>query len=272
MLINAIFALLISPHLSANTIVISDIDDTLKIARVRSLESVLYAYKTDHWFKGMPWLFNYIQSQIPEVQFYYVSGAYDWMMYSAHTEFLKNAQLPKGQLLLRSYGEDTLEFKTNVIGQIISAQRPTRVLLFGDNAEADPLVLDKIKKLYPQIQLIPFVRVLYSPNDTGLIAPAPVTPLRPSQHSFMTPLEVIFELTRQNILSPNNNALVRISKLISKTEPRSSLDRPLFFPDWVDCSAMKWSWTADSQSPAVKEAIQKIHKICKLPHYAVDKL
>lgn len=71
----------------SRTIVVSDIDDTLKISYVRSLtDKVLNAPRTDLVFAGMPEPFLALQNR-GDVEFIYLSNAPTWLMTEAHQVF-----------------------------------------------------------------------------------------------------------------------------------------------------------------------------------------
>lgn len=138
----------------ARTVVISDIDDTLKQANsVGTAPEQIY-----HFLKKVPYLdmrnlFNEIKNNekknLGTIRFFYVSAAKDFT-FNADKWIQKN-QFPIGRSTLKTLNEkrSTYDFKHAVIKDIIEAEKKTlnveeneslHILMFGDNAQADAMV------------------------------------------------------------------------------------------------------------------------------------
>ncbi len=151
---------LYSSQLFAKTIVISDIDDTLKKANSMGKP----AEEAYHFLKKIPYLemrdlFNEIKlnelKHNESVEYYYVSAAVD-LTFNAQKWLVKN-NFPIGRSTLKTIKtkQSTYEFKYAVIKQIIQQVQKNidviegenlHILMFGDNAQADALVYSDLSK------------------------------------------------------------------------------------------------------------------------------
>lgn len=138
----------------SKTVVISDIDDTLK----KSNSAGLFKEQAYHFLKKIPYfemrdLFNEIKNHELEtssgIVFYYVSAAYR-LTFDAQA-WLQKHRFPMGRSTLKTLKdkESTYNFKYAVIKKILQAEMKTldessgeqlQVLMFGDNAQADAVV------------------------------------------------------------------------------------------------------------------------------------
>lgn len=146
----------------SKTIVISDIDDTLKKSNsVGKTSGQVY-----HFLKKVPYLemrdlFNEIKenekARGETVKFYYVSAAKTFTFNAQ--KWLQKYNFPLGRSTLKDFGEKrkTYDFKYAVIKKIVMdemqtldvrSQEPLEVLMFGDNAQFDAVVYsDLVKEL-----------------------------------------------------------------------------------------------------------------------------
>ncbi len=144
----------------SRTIVISDIDDTLKKSN-----SMGYAgEQVFHFLRKVPYfemrdLFNEIKenekSRGETIKFYYVSAARSFTFNAQ--KWLQKHHFPLGRSTLKERGEKraTYEFKYAVIKNIItdemrtldfSSNEPFEILMFGDNAQFDAVVYSNLVK------------------------------------------------------------------------------------------------------------------------------
>ncbi len=141
-----------------NTIIISDIDDTIQHTQVRP-ESDSYLAKTKHIFKlarnvlknhdafiGMSQLYMMLAARGAE--FHYVSGA-PKSITRLPEKFLQTAGFPVGELSVRLSTEvTTAAFKFDRIAEIIEANPGKKIILIGDNGEKDVTVYKRISTLW----------------------------------------------------------------------------------------------------------------------------
>ena len=149
-----LFLFLYSLQSFSKTIVIADIDDTLKKANsVGTFPEQAY-----HFLKKIPYfemrdLLNEIKDHDNDttnpVAFYYVSAAYEFTFDAQ--EWIHQYHFPNGVSTLKSFKnkESTYDFKHAVIKKILELEahaldvksgETLHVLMFGDNAQADAVV------------------------------------------------------------------------------------------------------------------------------------
>ena len=86
----------------AQTLLISDIDDTVKVSHIRSLKgAVSNAFRTNNIFKGMADLYKSVAKD-SGAKIIYLTNAPEKILGYSHTRTLKNGRFPKGELLLRN--------------------------------------------------------------------------------------------------------------------------------------------------------------------------
>ncbi|MGZ3806724.1 MAG: phosphatase domain-containing protein [Bacteriovorax sp.] len=144
----------------SKTIVISDIDDTLKKANSMGKAAEL----TYHFLRKLPYLeMRDLMNEIKErelskhesIRYYYVSAAYEATFEAG--EWLQKYHFPLGKSVLKAFKnkESTYDFKHAVIKKILQAEMQSlkpkenevlHVLMFGDNAQADAVVYSDLTK------------------------------------------------------------------------------------------------------------------------------
>ena len=154
------FLFLYSFQAFSKTIIISDIDDTLKKAN----SAGKFPEQAYHFLKKIPYfemrdLFNEIKSyenlKHETTSFYYVSAAFSFT-FDAQAWLQKN-HFPAGVSALRAFKnkESTYDFKHGVIKKILelesinldaSTGETLHVLMFGDDAQVDALVYSDLTR------------------------------------------------------------------------------------------------------------------------------
>ncbi|MEC9283328.1 MAG: phosphatase domain-containing protein [Bdellovibrionota bacterium] len=149
----------------AHSILITDVDDTLKDSRVRDrVQLILRGPRTGPEMvvgemNEALWLLVY-QEEIKEV--FYVSKI-PAILRRLHDKFLERNYFPPGLL----FGRDSLgSFKENQVKEIIDLEKPSKVVLVGDNGEADPQIYKRIVDSYrgSGIEFEVRIRLAYSDN------------------------------------------------------------------------------------------------------------
>jgi hypothetical protein len=144
----------------SKTIIISDIDDTLKKANsVGSATAQTYHFLAKVPYFEMRDLFNEIQqnekAKNNTIKYYYVSAARTFTFDAQ--EWLHENNFPLGRSNLKTIGEkrSTYNFKYDVIKKIIQDEMNTldstnnetiNFLMFGDNAQIDAIVYSDLTK------------------------------------------------------------------------------------------------------------------------------
>lgn len=147
--------------LSAKTLIVSDIDDTVKMTDVLGSKKtiVFNGLFREKAFAGMSELYN--QMVKGDTSIYYVSGS-PKIIRTRVDEFLEENNFPQQEnlVLKDSIGEDTYEYKTSTIKKLIKELNPDKVILIGDDTEYDPQVYAHIKEEYPELTAAIYIRAV----------------------------------------------------------------------------------------------------------------
>jgi phosphatidate phosphatase APP1 len=156
----ALFALSINSA-SAKTIVISDIDDTIKMTGVlnNKLHVGFNGLFSKRAFAGMSELYNEYHAKGYGI--YYVSGS-PKMIDCRIEDFLVEKDFPQGdqRFLKDKIGSNTYNFKMESIRNVIAKENPTTLILIGDDTEHDPDVYNDISKEYPGLVEAIYIRAV----------------------------------------------------------------------------------------------------------------
>lgn len=242
----------------SKTLIVSDIDDTLKVAHVRdSVDIVANAYVTTAPFRGMKDLFQSILKQNPDSEIIYVTNANDFWMKNSHTKFIRNNKFPNGKIFMRKESSDTHKYNT-IKNYLLSNPAITQVLMFGDNAERDITFYRKVEKEFEsRVYFKTYIRIAYSLPDETL-------PLEDTQVGFVSPLEVMANLTLSGFFSFTD--YFELGDKLAKEmvlEKNVSSTRPQYFPEWLNCKSMKFSYYPDLMSDSIKKAYEKMETLCQ---------
>ncbi|KAI9934183.1 hypothetical protein AWENTII_008580 [Aspergillus wentii] len=140
--------------------VISDIDDTIKHTMTSVPTGILRTTFAEEArpIRGMPELYSHIQNELAPAWFYLSASPYN--LYPFLREFL-HTQYLAGTLILRdsswmdfsgfikSYTENTQEYKVSRMEKIHSWLPQRRVLCIGDSTQKDPEAYAEVYKKYP---------------------------------------------------------------------------------------------------------------------------
>ncbi len=140
LLLSALFVLSI-PTLQAKTLIVSDLDDTIKVSDVLGpkAKNVFNAIFKKTPFAGMSELYQALSND--ETTIYYVSGS-PKIIRSRVNNFLKDNKFPQREnlILKNKMSEDTFEYKTSAIRELIKEINPDKIIMIGDDGEYDPQV------------------------------------------------------------------------------------------------------------------------------------
>lgn len=229
-----VILLLLSSALSVKAeklTVISDVDDTLKISHVLDTWNMISnSFKLDNHFLGTAELFQELSKE-NEVQFFYVSNAPRSLIGDRHHQFLEKNEFPTGSVFLRD-GLGESDHKIRSMQKIINETQPSTVVLIGDNGQDDTLYYERIAQMYPKIQFITWIRMVYYSKSRGDAG----KPLKPGQFGFATSLDLAAEWTKRNWL--NTSTFLKFvsdyTPAVLKQNPRADQGE-IAFPKWMDC-------------------------------------
>lgn len=218
---------------AAPVVIVSDIDDTLKIAYVKSIPgSIAAAFDTTAVFRGMPALLTAL-AQTNQAPVYYLSNAPESRMGAKHREFLGNNAFPPGFAILRTDLDKDVHKITN-LRLIARKEQPQIMILIGDNGEMDISTYDTFRREFPGIRMVTFIHTIYSKKKyDDLLA------LREGQLSFATPVEIYLNAAGLGLL---NEPAARAAASAEIASYLQSLSQPLgkrgpaYRREWMDFS------------------------------------
>lgn len=233
-------ALLVSGHLLAKPLLVSDVDDTIKVSYVLEKHSVTAnAFMMKNVFMGMPDLYQRIQSNTKS-DVKYLSNAPTKFVGRLHRKFLRKNKFPKGDLVTRSFYEirKGSEHKVNSLRKFITDNNPESMILIGDNGEKDTEVYHQIATEFPEVEMHTFIRQAYSSvGHSENFA----KPLEENQRPFVSSIEIAAELYQLGILTQEDlteHILLTAPDIIKEDHERER-GRPMAFPEWYDCRDFK---------------------------------
>lgn len=154
---------LVLPKLS-DLVVVSDIDDTLKLSAVWSLREMLARTFASH-YEPIPEVAACFKEWEKEgAEFHYVSTS-PWQLYSPLIEFMKRFGFPDGALHLRRLNwrrpnpfKRRSRSKIQALLQLFAAYPNKRFILVGDDVEKDPELYSKVSREFPGLVDKVFIR------------------------------------------------------------------------------------------------------------------
>lgn len=254
-----LFALNVLAQTKEKILIISDIDDTIKVSHVISYKSWSPSVLFRTWdnstpFAGMASLYQLILNENPGVnQVAYLSNApssgagIDYLQ-DSHTNFLKKNKFPEGHLILRDVIFDS-EHKNKSIRKLVAEIQPTLVIMFGDNGENDVNVYAQAAKELDEqkIKNMTYIHQLYSSRDKDETGKA----LNAGQVGFATSVELGLDLNAKEVLSYDGRRWMLTRTLpfiLSVRHNFFDLLSSISFPAFKKCSDFKWIWpTNDNQ-------------------------
>ncbi|CAE79809.1 phosphatase domain-containing protein [Bdellovibrio bacteriovorus] len=261
----AFILLFVGLSAQARTLLVSDVDDTIKLAHIKDLsEAARYAFDSKSRFAGMSELYHLIAKDQPDLEIVYLSRAPDWFMGRTHRKFLENGNFPDGEYINRTnYDSDVHKIYT--LREVMAKVRPDKVIFVGDNGEQDPEIYKQISEEFAGrgVEFHQFIRVVY-PKTNILLVQAEM--MLEGQTAFVTPVEVALDLEKAGILkssSVQNLIKAVLPKILD--EPNYTAEGEVAFPYFVNCRDMVWKWDdAITRFDGVKSVKDRIVNRCKL--------
>lgn len=151
--------LLVSFNSIAGTIIISDLDDTIKITHVASAASATYnGIFKKKVFTGMPEFLNEARSYTEEL---HILTASPGLIKKSVLRTLNSNDIQFDSVAFKNplKREGKIEYKVRKISEILS-QSENSVILLGDDVDKDPEIFQEVTKLYPTRVLAVYVHVV----------------------------------------------------------------------------------------------------------------
>lgn len=257
-LIVALLMILAGAVAWAKVLIVSDIDDTLKVSHILSKRgSFSSAFDDRSLFVGMPEIFQILKSSYKDIEFHYVSLAPHFLMNEQHQDFLRKNGFPVTGLHMNSGIRQDPQLKQKVIRRLLQDRSPTLVVYFGDNGQFDTIVYDQMAKEFPHIPAVSYIREVYSSRGEAEY------PTKSGQIGFVTSVEVALDLIEKNLFPPKAYNFIE-----GVVHTRLGLDDgyetfgPMVFPWWQDCRDFYWRWPVQNPSEKLMEIRQTIRVMC----------
>lgn len=256
-------------------LLVSDIDDTIKISHVLNKESAAArATNITAVFTGMSQLYQLITRE-KNVQVTYLSNAPDEIaglspIRALHQKFLNYNHFPAGDLLLRKNLQDQ-NHKITQLRRLINENKPDVMILIGDNGERDAEIYHQFSEENKDVKMITFIHLLYSVNPkstisrilNGYFSTDTGKPTYNEQFGFVTPIEIALQLNAEGLLS-NESQQWMVDKIapviVRQTRSRLDIIGETTFPAFEDCSDFTWRWPVFRE---ITPLVEKIKLECK---------
>ncbi len=251
----------------AKTILISDIDDTIKDSQMKPAALSIAATASQYWhmmttilssnnsFIGIPLIYTALAAN--GVEIHYVSGGIEFFG-ALPEKFLQSSGFPKGRLWMRpNLSVKTEDYKLAQIQKIILSEPTANFILLGDNGEKDVTVYRKLKadpNFGNQIREV-YIHHLYS-NDIGEV-------LTSDQKPFLTAADLAIQLLESGALTEGQTYQVLRTVEQGLSSPFQGIQRrtfPALVPlDLSDLNQLKLS-EKQVRNPTLRALFRKIVK------------
>jgi hypothetical protein len=264
--------LLIGLNTYAKTLIVSDIDDTIKVSHILSVTAKFQkALDVTVPFTGMAQLYTLIiNDDQMHTRIVYLSNAPKAIagipvLAASHRTFLALNNFPEGELNLR---EDIMDpnHKITELRRLLSEERPDQVILFGDNGERDTEIYHQIQSEFKDIKIKTYIHQLYS-DKTAALLPKLFSEkgksVFPEQIGYVTPIEVAEDLKESALLSTKGyNWMIQNVAPVIVAEPKKAIQefKSVTFPNFIKCRDFVWRWPLTSE---LKPVYNKIKERCQ---------
>lgn len=279
-LVSFLFVIIIQVSLYAekiNRLVVSDIDDTLKISHVlSSTGKFVRALDTEAVFTGMPTVLQLLTVQ-PEynTKVVYLSNAPQKIagapvMQYVHQSFLANNNFPVGPVVL-NLNPQNKNHKLDYLRKILSSEPVQELVLIGDNGERDTEIYEQIQNEFSsRIKIFTFIHQIYSSDPLDFVSwllrfdrsdeSGRGKSLLAGQVGFVTAMEIALELKNQNRLHAES-----WDWMLQKILPRilhpefsvAGMGTSQAFPSYMKCSDFVWKWPNTEELKPLQDLIKR---------------
>lgn len=253
---SALVTLLLSFNtLYASTLVVTDIDDTVKVTDVLNKKNAVYnALFSKAEFSGMSELYRTMN--LPGTTFFYVSGS-PKILDERIEEFLEFNKFPqKANLILKKNLKiNTFDYKVEAITNLIKETNPDKIILIGDDTEYDPEVYEAISKAFPLKVASIYIRAI---QDREL-------PKINNIKNFFSAVEIAgFEVINGNL---DSSSLVKVTDSFIKREKGAKIViNGRYCPSIgrIQIEELKQTLTEQSELDSLESTQRKIMSTCNI--------
>lgn len=215
------FFLFFTLPIYAKTLVISDIDDTIRLTHRTAdlLEQLSYVSDPTLAFKGLPEIYRSLDQNGAVIA--YVSGTVAPISGFAE-DLLEENDFPQSEnFYFKGWFDDTKDFKVQAIESLIISTRPDDILLIGDNGEADVAAYELIAQRYSNVTV--YMHKLYS---------GPGHEVPTTQNIFLTGADLALDLHQKQMLTEDQTQEA-VSIVSQATASGSGKEQSLVLPAWA---------------------------------------
>ncbi|MBY0517853.1 MAG: DUF2183 domain-containing protein [Bacteriovoracaceae bacterium] len=247
----------LSSEARAQMILVSDVDDTIKVSHVLDKDSTVANFPMlRNVFTGMPELYNLIVKHPELTTAKYLSNSPQKLIGDRHEKFLKINNFPKGDLVGRKWSMifSGKNHKINSLRKFVKEFAPREMILIGDNGEADTEVYSQIRKEFPQIGGLTYIHQVYSlegfHNKKG-------KPLEENQIGFATSLDIALDLLNRGYLKQEDveELFIKVAPSILAEGNFEERGHAMAFPAWLDCRDFKVAELPTFQSQEAQDLL-----------------
>lgn len=223
------------------TLVIVNVEDTLKIAHVRNFwDSLNYASDSRKRFMGMSAVLNVFAHNNPSFRFVYLTQSTELIAGKTEIEFLKKNDFPRGEY--RTYG---LNFdntsRLEVLKGLVSQSSINRVIFLSHNGNQDVGVFHELSLAFPKILFLSYLHVVYSTSSSSELGSV----LYPDQTGFVTSVELLVDWQQKGLVDFTEMVeLTRslIPRILSE-DVAATGGSEYSIPSFVNCDDFQWRWS-----------------------------
>jgi hypothetical protein len=230
----------------AKTVVISDIDDTIRSFHSTADYFELFDNASDphRAFRGLSEIFSYLDQAGMEI--YYVSAVVDPFVGMSENFLETNGFAQRENFFYKGWFEDTVEFKVARIEEILNSTAPDEIILIGDNGDHDVEVYSRIAGEYPNVHS--FIHKLYQHN-----------PIDPGQAIYLTGADLAVQFEARGWLTPDQSGKV-LSGLMQDLSSEDAYVLEMLWPSWGETTAtdVTLAFSASSSSPENQNTLETI--------------
>jgi hypothetical protein len=231
-------------HSDTQTLVIVNIEDTLKLAHVRNFWDSLN-YTSDHRkrFLGMSTALSQLAINNRGYQFVYLTQSPELVAGKTELEFLAKFNFPLGELkTYNSELESTTRF--DVLKQIVSSRpKVTRVIMLSHNGGSDPALFHELALAFKEVAFFPYIHVVYSTTSFSEVGSV----LYPEQTGFVTAVELMVDWQRHGLVDYTRTVEIAqslIPKILDEKLDTSGVYE-YALPSFMNCDDFQWRWPVD---------------------------
>ncbi len=245
-----VVSLLFSFSAHAKTLVVTDIDDTLRVTNrvyapyAEQLQNIL---NLNLPFSGTKVLMDVFHEK--KAKIYYLTAGIEPITELSEA-FLEYNRYPQSyRFLHKEVWQDTEDFKVSEILRLIKKEKPDTVILIGDNGEKDPAAYARVQAVYPQVQV--YMHYLYK---YGTSVPVPET-----QVAYVTTAEIAAHLEHQGLFMPEDTS--RVMAAVWGDLNSSVEKQQLVLPPWSDVNEDDIATLADFPFTISDSSLQDLFMI-----------